>query len=166
MGRGRVGQVHTGQGRSSSLQLHSSERLNNFTQQLQTYFKGSDTGLPRRNCAQTCCAEKQEKAYNFRSTLFVLKAFSGMRNTKFSALLVEKCRFGVLFSTPKVVVLLYGDLRIFLTWSAALIFSGYTHRSDGSVHQMRQTTLLLNCSLCPPCEFRYQEEKFGMHRQR
>lgn len=36
MGRGRVGQVHTGEGGSRSLYLHVSERLNNFTEQLQT----------------------------------------------------------------------------------------------------------------------------------
>lgn len=36
MGRGRVGQVHKGEGRSSSLHLHVSERLNKFTEQLQT----------------------------------------------------------------------------------------------------------------------------------
>lgn len=113
--RGAVGQVHPGERRSSSLYLHVSGRLNNFTEQLQTcYFKGSDTGLLRRNCTWTCCAQKEEKACNFRSTVTVLKAFSGMRNTNFSALSVEKCLFGEVFSIPKDTGLLYGDLRIFL----------------------------------------------------
>lgn len=68
------------------------------------YFKGRDTGLLRGNCTWTCCAEEQEKAYNLRSALIVLKAFSGMRNTKFSALLVEKYMFGGLFLSQKMLV--------------------------------------------------------------
>lgn len=67
-------------------------------------FHGSGTELLGRNCTWTRCAEKQEKAYNLRSTLTVLKAFSATRNTKFSVLLVEKCTFGGFLMSPEMLV--------------------------------------------------------------
>lgn len=121
------------------------------------YFKGRDKGLPRRNCTWTCCAEKQRKAYNLRSTLIVLKAFSGIRNTKFSAwlalcVLALEFAFFCFFPVPTLIC----SFNIF--WLHA--------RSDIFVYPKRQTIMLINFSLCPPCEFRCDVPKFGMPRQR
>lgn len=75
-GRGRVGQVHTGQG---TRQLSVPSRFCKVEQFHRTapdcYFKGSDRGLVRRNCTWTCCAEMQQKAYNLGPLLLFWKPF-------------------------------------------------------------------------------------------
>lgn len=128
------------------------------------YFKGSDRGLLRRNCTWTCCAEMQQKAYNLRATLTVLKAFSGMRNTKLFALLVVKCKFGGIFFCPKRYLATLGRLKGIPALICSFNILCFLYRSHLSVHQNRQPVLLLNCGLCPPWEFRYDEGEFGMHR--
>lgn len=143
--------------RSNGLHLHVSERLNNFTEQLHTVIlKEEIKGFWGEIARGHAVLRSREKAYNLRSTLIVLKAFSGIRNTKFSAW-VALCVFGVFF---------FFFFPLSQHWPAVLIFSGYTHRSDIFVHPKRETIMLINFSLCPPSEFRCDVPKFGMPRQR
>lgn len=81
----------------------------------------------------------QQKAYNLRSTLTVLKAFSGMRNAKSFALLVVKCKFGGTFFCPKKCLAPLGRLEdlptLICSFNSIMFFTQIS-----SISSSKQTT--------------------------